>query len=261
MTDRKIRCALAALSMIVVTSPTAAFADDFSLLSSLYVRGEAGAAFLGENRGYWRGPGAGAERVTFSLNDNTSFTGMVGIGSEVIPGVRGDLSLGYLSEMQVQGRRIAPSGIHADHQKGDVSSWQVMANIFVEPLTLAGQDFPINPFITGGLGVSFNKMGEWTRRRDDLATSDPDYERSFTGATSTEFAWSIGGGVTAELNEIFGFSQPVYLDLTYRYMDLGKVKGGYRQTDGNGPSPRESFNFDLVNHVATVGVRIPFSMN
>ncbi|WP_417671119.1 outer membrane protein [Roseibium sp.] len=241
-----------------------ASAQDGGIFSDLYVRGEAGAAFLAEDRGNWTPPGVSDPRITHSLDDETAFFGSIGFGAQVVPGIRTDLSLGYQSQMSVHGDpRSASDGsdpsTHAD-MDADVSSWQIMANVFIEPFALMNYDSPISPFVTGGIGVAFNKMDDWTRTSNEVAPTR--LTRTFEGDTSTEFAWSIGGGVSADLDKLFGFERPVKLDLTYRYLNAGNVSGGSTPLPGEGAGvPREPFNFDLTSHVATIGVRIPFSMN
>ena len=70
----------------------------------------------------------------------------------------------------------------------------------------------------------------------------------------------IYGGVSASLGDLFGLGRPIDLDLTYRYIDAGKVQGGGTPLPGSGTSvPREPFNYDNTLHTVSIGVRIPFS--
>lgn len=229
-----------------------------------YLRGEAGAGILAENRGHWWGPGGppGDPRILFNLDGDTAYFGSIALGAEISTGVRGEVALSHLGGQNIDANWIAPAPVlpdtrHADIN-ADVSSWTFMANLFVEPLALAGYNSPIRPFVTGGVGFAVNRMDEWTRYNPEAAQ----VVRRWDGNTQARLAWSVGGGVSASLGDLFGTGTPVEFDLTYRYMDLGNVKGGGSPTFPGPPpsnSPYEPFNFDLTNHVVSVGLRIPFS--
>lgn len=256
MTSAKIL----SLAGVVATSLAAGSAlaqDAGSFERDIYMRLEAGGAFLGQNRGNWTGPGPADPQITHSLSNPGAFFGSVAVGTTVFDGLRTDLSLSYQSRMNVKGQWIAPAaGAPHANMDVDVSSWIVMANVFAEPLALAGYESPIRPFVTGGLGVAFNQMDDWTRTNP--AAVQP--VRTFEGNTETSFAWSIGGGVSASLGDLFGLGHPIDLDLTYRYIDAGKVQGGGTPLPGSGTSvPREPFNYDNTLHTVSIGVRIPFS--
>ncbi|MXN65601.1 hypothetical protein GR183_11870 [Stappia sp. GBMRC 2046] len=234
----------------------AASAQDGSSIwpTELYFRVEGGAAWLAEDRGNWAGPGGTV--VTYDLDADGAFIGSAAFGAQFHDGVRGDLSLSYLSEADIDANWIAPlPGPHADID-ASVSTWLIMANLFVEPLTLAGYESPIKPFVTGGIGVAVNDMDDWTRTNTTLAP--PDTVREFEGKTNTSFAWSLGGGVSAEVGDLFGTGSPVEVDLTYRYTDAGEAKGGTTPT-GNGQPATTAFNYDNTFHAVSIGVRIPFS--
>lgn len=242
----------------VVAGMGAAFAQDASSIwpRDVYLRVEGGGAWLAEDRGHWHGPGPGDPRITFNIDDVGAFIGTAAIGATLYNGVRGDISLSYLSEMDIDANWISPlPGPHANIY-ADVSSWLIMANLFVEPLALAGYESPIKPFVTGGIGVAFNEMDDWTRI-NPFAVGPA--VRTFDGNTETEFAWSLGGGVSAEVGDWFGTGSPVEIDLTYRYTDAGEAKGGTTPVSDNGNPPLEAFNYDNTFHAVSIGVRIPFS--
>lgn len=249
-------------TMLIATAGIGATAASAQSLSDMhyYARGEIGAAWIAQNRGHWHSPGPADPRVIYDLDTNLGAVLGVAAGASFMPGVRGDLSLNYFTSRGVDGTWIAtdPAGVAGPHanQETDVSAWTVMANLFVEPLMLAGVQSPVQPFLTGGLGVSFNTMDDWTRTQ----AGAPRPVRTFEGATETNFAWSVGGGVSASLAELFGTQTPIMLDLSYRYIDLGNVQGGSAPLPGNGAGvPIEPFNFDMTNHVVSLGLRIPFS--
>ena len=110
------------------------------------------------------------------------------------------------------------------------------------------------PFVTGGLGVARNTMGDWTRINPDAGRT----RRSFEGDTDTSFAWTIGAGVALDVGPVLG-SAPAKLELAWRYFDLGSVSGGTTALPGSGAggTPVEALNFDVTDQVITLGLRIP----
>ena len=91
-------------------------------------------------------------------------------------------------------------------------------------------------------------MGDWTRYNP----SDGKPYRTFAGADSFGLAWTLGAGASMQLG-----SSPATLDLTYRLSGYGNVAGGSAPTSDNGATPLEPFNFGLMTHTVTVGLRIP----
>lgn len=224
-----------------------------------YVRGEAGLNMLATGEGYWQGPGAADPRITWSLNDPVTWTGAVGLGYDWNNGFRVDKSIGIVGSMQVDGTFQSasdgsPATDHATDIHAPVSAIYAMGNIFVEPLKLSGSDSPVQPFLTAGLGVANVSMGEWTRNRPNHP--DPTrVTRSFSGDSQVNLAWSVGAGVSFELEDLLGSEG--YLDLTYRYTDLGQAQGGDVSTGVGSSSPVEPFNFRLASHALTIGLRMP----
>ena len=101
-------------------------------------------------------------------------------------------------------------------------------------------------------------MGNWTRTNNATVNPPAQPVRTFAGDDATNFAWSIGGGFSVDLKETL--NRTAYLDLGYRYMDFGKVSGGFTPLAGNGNStPIEPFNFKYTAHVVSVGLRFPFN--
>lgn len=261
-TMRHAQAALAALTLSVASVLTApSFAFDLQDMQ-FYGRGEVGASWLAQDRGHWCGPGCAVPppgsdpRITHDLDADPGFFGSLALGAVLMPGLRGDLSVSHTASRDVHGDWILPQdgSTHAD-MDADVSAWTFMANAYLEPLAMAGNTYPIQPFITGGIGVSFNRMSDWTRTNPTVMP----VRRTFQGETNAEFAWTVGGGVSASLGQFFD-GRDVTLDLTYRYMDLGNVKGSATPV-GTGAGPDEPFNFEMTNHVVSLGVRIPFSAN
>ena len=230
-----------------------------------YFGGEVGGVWQGDQPGFWQSPGPGDPRITFDVNADATIGGFVSVGKMLTNGVRADVSLGIFGDQDIRANWVSPPPSTAGGKPNDhaniattVSAITGMFNVSVEPLALSGNNSRIQPFVTAGIGVANVKMGNWTRT--NLATINPPARpvRTFMGEDSTNFAWSIGGGVSVDLTETL--NRPAYLDLTYRYMDFGNVSGSGTPLPGNGNStPIEPFNFDMTAHVVTVGLRFPFN--
>ena len=224
-----------------------------------FAHGELGVVNLGPDEGYWWGPGGppADPRITFSLNDPYSFTGAGGVGYDWGNGVRVDAMAGLVGSLQVDGTfKSASDGTtvgHASDIHAPVSALSLFGNLYVEPLRLAGHDSSIQPFLTGGVGVALVTMGEWNRNAPSPPATHP--ARSWSGNSQTNLAWTLGAGVSIALEDLVGGAG--FLDLTYRYADLGQAQGGAVSTGAGASSPTEPYNFRLATHAVTVGLRVP----
>jgi opacity protein-like surface antigen len=96
--------------------------------------------------------------------------------------------------------------------------------------------------------------GEW-RRYHPTGGNGGHINCTFTGASQLNLAWSVGGGVSFELDDLLG--REGYIDLSYRYTDFGQATGGDVSTGPGNSSPVEPFNFRLATHAVAVGLRFP----
>lgn len=220
-----------------------------------FAKGELGGGILASDYGYWWGPGGPPSdpRVTFRLNDALGVIGAGGVGYDWGNGIRVDGTVGVLGAMQVDGVfDSASDGTlgHATDIHAPVSAFTSFANVYIEPLRLAGYETPFQPFLTGGIGVAVVSVGEWTRYHS------PQPVRSWTGNSQLNVAWQAGGGVSIPLENLTGGMG--HLDFTYRYTDLGQASGGTSAVNPPPSSPpTEPFNFRLATHTATIGIRFP----
>ena len=225
-----------------------------------YVRGDIGGQMLAQDRGYWWGPGGPPSdpRITFSLDRPMGVTGDVGIGYDWMNGFRSDLTFTLNGSMDVTASFLSasdgsPSTGHVQSITTSVSSQVMLANLYFEPLKATGNDNPIQPFLTGGIGAANVSMGEWTRYNP----SDSRVYRTFEGASQLNLAWSVGAGVSFALSDVIG-GHPAMLDVTHRFSNLGNVAGSSTPLPGNGNGdPYEPLNFDYTAHAVTLGLRIP----
>jgi len=236
-----------------------------ALAEGWYFGGEVGGVWQNDQPGYWHSPGAGDPRITYDVNMDATFAGFISVGKTLTNGVRADFSLGITGDQDVQANWVSPAPTGAPGEPNDhanistsVSAITGMFNVSVEPLALTGNNSRFQPFVTAGIGAANVKMSDWTRTNSATINPPARPVRTFVGADDTNFAWSIGGGVSVDLTDTV--NRPAYLDLSYRYMDLGNVSGGFTPLPGNGNStPIEPFNFDYTVHVVTVGLRFPFN--
>ncbi|SNR25512.1 outer membrane protein [Puniceibacterium sediminis] len=190
-----------------------------------YVRGALGKARSEAQNAYWEPPGfPGDPRVHFNMDvDDASFV-EAAIGYDFANGFRGDLAFSGFGEADFDGdwshTNPTTPGPHAD-MSGSIKSRAMMLNGYFEPLAYMGRHESFQPFLTAGIGMARNEMSDWTRTN---ATSTP-VSRTFEGDTNTGFAWSVGFGVSAELNT---GGRPVFLEASYRYFDLGTASGSIR---------------------------------
>ena len=216
-----------------------------------YVRIELGTTRGSAGDANWLPPGyPGDPQVFFDLDVDTGAMAAFAIGRDYGTGWRSEVALNIFGKTDFAGpwSYTVPetAGPHAD-MEGSVHSFALVANGY--------RDFDavgaITPFVTAGLGLAHNTMGDWTR-------INPDGERrSFQGDSDTGLAWSVGAGVSWDIGPVLG-SGPAKLDLTWRYFDLGSVTGGTQRLDeGAGGTPVEALNFDVTAHVIGLGLRIP----
>lgn len=201
----------------------------------------------------WLPPGYPSDpQVFFDLDLDTAAMAAIGIGRDYGSGWRGEVSLNIFGKSAYEGpwSYAVPEdpGPHAD-MEGSVRSFAVMANGYRD-FASGGK---MTPFVTFGLGVARNTMGEWTRINPDAGRE----RRTFEGGSDTGLAWSVGAGLSWDVGPVLG-SAPAKLDLTWRYFDLGSVTGGTTAVEGGGDdNPVEALNFDVNTHVVGLGLRIP----
>lgn len=98
------------------------------------------------------------------------------------------------------------------------------------------------PYVGGGIGAAF------VRTRDSWS-SDAVADELDSSKNSTNFAWNIGAGVA------YSFDQHWALDLGYRYVDFGKLKGSDMEISGYGSTQIQS---EFSGHEIGLGLRYSF---
>lgn len=231
--------------------------------ANAYLRLGIGADKLDTSNGQWAPPGAspkGSDPVVFfDLSDPDGVAGTVAFGRQLRIGLRGEISFTGFDSKDVSGpwsfTRPATPGPHADVSTS-IQSNALMANVLYDLPSVGAGRFSAQPFLLAGVGIAWNKMGDWTRTRTSNITRPT---RTFEGDTNTEFAWTLGVGLSWNVGK--SKSGPIKVDLMYQYFDLGNAQGGSTPLSGNGSSiPVNPLEFDINSQVISVGVRIPFNL-
>lgn len=225
------------------------------LVEDGYLRLELGAARGSADNANWLPPGyPGDPQVFFDLDTDSTALGAVALGRSLGNGWRAEGALNLFGRADVSGpwSYTVPetSGPHAD-VAGSVRSVALLANGYYDIATGG----TATPFVTLGVGLSHNTMGDWTRINPDSERTT----RGFEGGSDTGFAWSVGLGVAQDVGPVIG-SAPAKLEVAWRYFDLGSVTGGATPLPGSGSGgdPVQPLRFDVSNQVISVGLRIPF---
>lgn len=224
-----------------------------------YVRAELGGTMPVYDNAFWLPPGydpdplAGDPQVFFDLSGEKSMAGSVAVGMDYMNGFRWDVSLTMIGGQAVTGpwSYTVPEteGPHASVD-ATFSSTVFMINGFYSPLEHQSKNSKVQPFITAGIGMANNAIGDWTR----INLFKDNVYRTFEGASTSSFAWTIGGGVAWEVGKYQ--NRPVILDATYRYTDLGEAQGGTAPVEP-GHGPVQGLTFNTVSQSVMIGLRMP----
>lgn len=266
-----LRRSALALAVLAVSGSGAAAQDllDFgpdvaSVTYGPYFRAEIGHSWNKAENGYWESPGAADPRILFDLGVDDGAAGAIALGYDWQNGWRGDLSLTRLVRADVSGPCSSATdgsscATHANIESANFSATALMISVFYAPLEAQGSNSRFQPFVVGGLGVSRNEVGPWTRENTSGVTNRP--TRTFEGDTSTDVAWSIGAGASWQVTRP-GKRPTIILEGAWRYYDFGEAQGGSVPLLGNGESePRTPLTFDARSSVVSFGVRIPLQRN
>ena len=227
-----------------------------------YLRLGIGSGSYDISDGNWAPPGAapnGSDPVVFfDLSEPEGVAGTIAFGRQLRIGWRGEILFTAFDNKDVSGPWSytvpATPGPHADVST-TIESRALMANVLYDLPNIGTGRFSAQPFLSAGIGMAWNKMGDWTRT--NAASSRP--SRTFEGDTNTDLAWTLGAGVSWNVGK--NSSGPIKLDLMYQYFDLGSAQGGSTLLSGGGSStPVSPLEFDVSSQVISVGVRIPLNL-
>lgn len=231
--------------------------DTASVTYGPYIRGELGVASTGPDDAFWRPPGFPSDpQINFNADaDEASLVGLA-FGYDWQNGFRGEIAFDMFGSADMTAPCASASdgsscAIHADISRASIKTRALMANMYYSPREARGNNSRVQPFVTAGLGIARNEVSDWTRT-NPLAGQPV---RTFDGATTNEFAWSVGAGIAVELDT--DTRHPVIFEATYRYFDFGTATGGSVSVGPGNSQPSAPFQFEHRSHVISVGIRIP----
>lgn len=141
---------------------------------------------------------------------------------------RFDVNVTYLPSMNIN-----LQGSSSDNQpilvKSSLSSFSTGLNAYYDFTNFS--ESGVTPYITGGVGMSQNKIG------DSSLYVDNEQQAQFSSNTDTSFMWKLGVGVQKKINE------SIFVDLSYKFADLGVAKSGTGSYYINGPG---FYNSDVL---------------
>ncbi|MFY0612995.1 MAG: porin family protein [Hyphomicrobiaceae bacterium] len=223
-------------------------------VSRCYVRGDVGYSASSSPTVELDSPNYIAVDTADADMDN-AFMGEVGIGcGSGSRGFRGDLTLGYYSDRDVDGIKTDRPGVHYPGTfETKVSSMTAMANVYYDMGKFRG----FVPYVGVGIGVARHRLGSVSF---DLRNPDPlgvpaNPVNNLEGSTQTNFAWSLMAGAAYQI------SDRTVVDFGYRYIDMGDVesrRGNMCNTCVAGGSQDRLTVDDITAHEFKVGLRIHF---
>jgi outer membrane protein OmpA-like peptidoglycan-associated protein len=228
---------------LVATTASASFAQEISLPSGLYVRGDVGAA-IGEDTEFKDGF---LSPTTQPSSTGNSFIFGGGIGYRFTPAFRSDITLDYIPGLNVSGHNSSASVTN----RGNLSSFVALLNGYVDINGFFPNLFGrFQPYVVGGVGVAHNDLGR-TSLAGTLGTLNLNGASLNSNAT-THFAWGVGAGVGYALTPNWT------VDLGYKYLDLGEMQSGSTLIRAAGTTAIAPVKADLQVHTVMIGLRYTF---
>jgi opacity protein-like surface antigen len=180
--------------------------------------------------------------TTINGNYGTGMMFDAGVGFRAFPFLRLEGTIGYLPSLAFKGNfGNTPSGT----TQGTVSALVGLATANVDISAFTGR-LPggLQPFVLGGLGFATVNSGQ-----EDDYTNGVAFNGSISGATQTNLAWTVGGGVGIPVMD------RLTLDLTYRWLNLGERRTGSSLLFNGASAPTTPDRADLRVHTIMVGLR------
>ena len=179
------------------------------------------------------------------------------VGRQLLPWLRADLSVAYRFNMDYDGNAnfIPPSVGYRQPVSAKVDSLSGMVNLFVDINgLLAGKKlWRFQPYVGGGAGFSYNRMGQMTFLFPDNTGA---HKVSITpSGDRKDFAFMLAVGTGVILTE------QLSLDIAYRYFDLGRVEtspGNMYMNHRPAGIAINGIESHLRTHGLTLGLRYQF---
>jgi opacity protein-like surface antigen len=189
----------------------------------------------------------GAFFASKSIGDSSFIGG--GVGYEWNSWLRFDATAEYRAKSHISALAVSqpavPGPVAVDQYEGNLKSWVLLANAYVD----LGTWNCLTPFVGAGIGGVYNMISDFTDVTPDV---------SAFGATGSAFGlgrgtntWSLAWALYAGL--AYNVSKTFKVDLTYRYLNYGTAN---ETVDCNGGTGCNAFTFkDLHSHDIMLGLR------
>jgi opacity protein-like surface antigen len=181
-----------------------------------------------------------------AVSGDSGSTAMVGgaVGYQITPYLRTDASFGYRPDFRFTGIDQA-SRFSATSKFDNMTGF---VNLYLDFAGIYDRLGVFEPFIGFGGGISYSKLEKFTFTGRGTTITTPGGEQA-----SGAFAATVGTGIR--------ITPVILLDLTYRYLDLGRL-----ETDvgtGRAVPPGRNFAADAISasltaHEVTAGIRYRF---
>jgi len=247
--------ALAALA--VLTASPAVHAADMPMpapvvpleVGGWYLRGDIG--FSNQNVGSLFNEnynGFDSVQNIYKSFDAAPFFGL-GVGYTVNNWLRFDVTGEYRANANFHGYDIGTAGgvIFPDMYNGSKSEWTFLANGYVD----LGTWLNLTPFIGAGIGTSRNTISNFTDTSNCVGGCGNPGANYYSNANSHwSFAWALYAGLGYQL------TRNATIELSYRYLDLGKASTGTMVSfDGLTSTPFE------FNHLTSQDLKLGLRFN
>ena len=180
--------------------------------------------------------------TTINGNYGTGMMFDAGVGFRASPSLRLEGTIAHLPSLAFKGNfGNNPAGT----TQSTVSALVGLATANVDLTAFTGH-LPggLQPFVLGGLGFA-----TLTNSREDDYANGVAYNGSISGATQTNLAWTVGGGIG------FPVTDRLTLDVAYRWLDLGERKVGPTLSFNGLSAPSTQDRSDLRVHTIMLGLR------
>lgn len=178
-----------------------------------------------------------------SLRTPDAWGGILGIGVRLMPVLRYELQLGGTFNAHVS----VDAPAFANYIRFRASSVQLMNNLYLDIAPFFDNGlWGLNPYLLGGVGVSWNTTGDQEYRNIFLVPYS--FPGPGSGTTRASFAWNLGAGIQWQI------AHNLIVDVSYRYLDAGRVRNGF-STDLAAPF---TTTYAITSHQFMVGVVVPF---
>jgi hypothetical protein len=183
-----------------------------------------GAAFTSDTGSVNNFPATDTIFTFFNYNPSQStqtdsiFGALVGAEFIAHPNVLFQAGVGYYQPSSFNVNGIVTQGVDIPSSNQYAYQYSILSHqLLAEGKLLYNNEQRYHPYISGGLGLSWNESKNYTVTISPPFTT---FSNQFANNTTTSFSWSVGTGVDVDL------TKKVRLGVGYRFTDFGKAATG-----------------------------------